>query len=65
MHTMSAHGDYDDLCQFLSCQNPELVNKVFVVHGEPEVMAEFQRRLLKKGFKDVITPKMHEEFIVE
>lgn len=65
MHTMSAHGDYDDLCQFLSCQNPALVDKVFVVHGEPEVMAEFQRRLLKKGFKDVITPKMHEEFIVE
>lgn len=62
MHTMSAHGDYDDLCQYLSCQNPELVKSVFVVHGEFDVMTEFQRRLYKKGFKQVETPKMHEEF---
>lgn len=62
MHTMSAHGDYDDLCQYLSCQNPELVKTVFVVHGEFDVMTEFQRRLYKKGFKQVETPKMHEEF---
>lgn len=62
MHTMSAHGDYDDLCQYLSCQNPELVKSVFVVHGEFDVMTEFQRRLHKKRFKQVETPKMHEEF---
>lgn len=62
MHTMSAHGDYDDLCQYLSCQNPELVKTVFVVHGEFDVMTEFQRRLYKKRFKQVETPKMHEEF---
>ncbi len=62
MHTMSAHGDYDDLCQYLSCQNPELVKTIFVVHGEFDVMTEFQRRLYKKGFKQVETPKMHEEF---
>ncbi|MBX2931301.1 MAG: MBL fold metallo-hydrolase [Chitinophagaceae bacterium] len=65
IHTMSAHGDYDDLCQYLSCQNPALVNKVFVVHGEPDVMFEFQKRLVKKGFKDVETPKMHQEFTLE
>jgi metallo-beta-lactamase family protein len=60
MHSMSAHGDYEDLCQYLSCQLPGQVNKLFLVHGEPEVLQTFQQRLLKKGFKDVIVPVLHE-----
>ncbi|HNL82207.1 MAG TPA: MBL fold metallo-hydrolase [Chitinophagaceae bacterium] len=62
MRTMSAHGDYDDLSQYLSCQNPALVKSIFVVHGEIDVMHEFKRRLNKKGFKEVEIPKMHESF---
>lgn len=60
MHSMSAHGDYDDLCQFLACQHPASVKTLFLVHGEEDVQLEFQQRLLKKGFKDVQVPKMHE-----
>jgi metallo-beta-lactamase family protein len=60
MRSMSAHGDYDDLCQYLSCQNPNLVKEVFVVHGEVEVQMEFQQRLIKKGYKNVVVPAMHE-----
>ncbi|MGN6617947.1 MAG: MBL fold metallo-hydrolase RNA specificity domain-containing protein [Ilyomonas sp.] len=65
MRSMSAHGDYDDLSQFLACQNPSFVKKVFIVHGEYDVQLEFQRRLLKKGFKDVEVPAMHEVFGLE
>jgi metallo-beta-lactamase family protein len=59
MRSMSAHGDYDDLCQFLACQDPSLVKDVFIVHGEYNVQLEFQRRLLKKGFKMVEVPEQH------
>jgi metallo-beta-lactamase family protein len=59
MRSMSAHGDYDDLCQFLSCQDPSLVKNLFIVHGEYQVQLEFQRRLLKKGFKVVEVPALH------
>jgi metallo-beta-lactamase family protein len=59
MRNMSAHGDYDDLSQFLACQNPALVGTLFIVHGEYEVQQEFERRLLKKGFKDVQIPELH------
>lgn len=59
--SMSAHADYDDLCQYLACQDPDEVKQVFVVHGEPEVQLEFKRRLIKKGFKDVVIPGLHEE----
>lgn len=60
IRSMSAHGDYDDLCQYLACQNPQLVDKLFLVHGEYDVQQEFKNRLLKKGFRDVIIPDMHE-----
>lgn len=65
MRSMSAHGDYDDLCQYLSCQNPAAVKQVFVVHGEEEVQFDFQKRLQKKGFKDVVVPEMHESIVLK
>ncbi len=61
MRSMSAHGDYDDLCQFLACQDPQQVKKLFLVHGEYEVQEDFKIRLLRKGFTDVEIPDMHYE----
>jgi metallo-beta-lactamase family protein len=61
MRSMSAHGDYEDMCQWLACQDPKLVDKLFLVHGEPEVQEDFKSRLLKKGFRDIRLPEMHEE----
>ncbi len=63
--SMSAHGDYDDLSQFLSCQNPDLVKGVFVVHGEFGVQKHFQTKLFKKGFKNVNVPAIHQTFNLE
>ena len=65
IRSMSAHGDYEDLMQFLACQAPHLVKQIYVVHGEAEVQDKFAERLLKKGFKEVIVPQMHEEFIMQ
>lgn len=61
IRSMSAHGDYEDLTQYLSCQNPKLVSKVFLVHGEQKVQIDFKERLLRKGFRDVHIPELHEE----
>ncbi len=60
IRSMSAHADYNDLCQYLACQNPAQVKKLFLVHGEYEVQKDFRNRLMKKGFYDVIIPDMHE-----
>ncbi len=62
IRSMSAHGDFNDLCQFLSCQDPRKVKTLFIVHGEYEVQQDFQRSLLKKDFLDVQVPRMHQEF---
>jgi len=62
LNSMSAHADYNDLCQYLSCQDAQDVKRVFIVHGEPDVQVEFKRRLVRKGFLDVTIPELHQEF---
>jgi metallo-beta-lactamase family protein len=62
LNSMSAHADYNDLCQYLSCQDGNDVTRIFIVHGEPEVQREFKKRLMKKGFRDVEIPQLHQEF---
>jgi metallo-beta-lactamase family protein len=58
--SMSAHGDYEDMSQWLSCQDPKQVAKLFLVHGEYEVQQHFRERLLRKGFKDIEIPAQHQ-----
>lgn len=59
---MSAHGDYDELCQFISCQDSDKVKKIFLVHGEYKVQQEFATKLERKGYKAVEIPAQHQEF---
>ena len=61
IRSMSAHGDYNDLCQWLACQDPKQVKKLFLVHGEYKVQQDFQQRLISKGFADVEIPERHYE----
>lgn len=60
--SMSAHGDYADMSQWLACQDPKEVQKLFLVHGEYEVQQHFKARLISKGFRDVEIPEQHQEF---
>jgi metallo-beta-lactamase family protein len=61
IRSMSAHGDYDDMSQWLSCQDPKQVKRLFLVHGEYDVQQDFKERLVKKGFLDVEIPEQHYE----
>jgi metallo-beta-lactamase family protein len=60
MRSMSAHGDYEDLLQYVSCQDPKLVKQIFLVHGEYKVQQIFRDYLVKKGF-EVSIPERHQE----
>jgi metallo-beta-lactamase family protein len=61
IRSMSAHGDYEDLSQWLACQDIKSVKKLFLVHGEYDVQVAFKERLVKKGFYDVEIPERHFE----
>lgn len=58
--TMSAHGDYHDLSQWLACQDPRQVKQVFLVHGEYDVQQAFRDKLVRKDFLDVAIPYQHQ-----
>jgi metallo-beta-lactamase family protein len=60
IRSMSAHGDYEDLLHFLSCQDPAKVKNIFLVHGEYDVQSRFKQRLIEKGFPHVEIPELHQ-----
>lgn len=62
VRSMSAHGDYEDLLQFLNCQDAGKVQQLFLVHGEYDVQQDFKIRLNEKGFENVIIPDRHQSF---
>lgn len=59
--SMSAHGDYEDMLQWLACQDAKLIKKLFLVHGEYTVQQAFRDRLIAKGFLDIDIPERHSE----
>ena len=61
IRSMSAHGDYNDLIQFLSCQDANKVKQLFLVHGEYEVQKAFEQRLHNKGFTNIAIPALHQQ----
>jgi metallo-beta-lactamase family protein len=65
IRSMSAHGDYEDLCHFLACQDIKKVAKLFIVHGEYPVQQAFKQRLENKGFENVEIPEMHAEVVLQ
>lgn len=62
--TLSAHADYSDLLKWLSCQDKEKINKIFLVHGEVEVQHLFKKRLEERGYKHIIIPSLHETIAI-
>ncbi len=58
MNSYSAHADYNEMLDYLSCQHHEEVKKIFLVHGEYDVQTEWREKLLKTGFKNIEIPEM-------
>jgi metallo-beta-lactamase family protein len=57
MDSYSAHGDYKEMIQYLSCQDKEQVQQVFLVHGEYETQLHYKEKLLDAGFKNITIPE--------
>lgn len=58
MNSYSAHADYNEMLDYLSCQKENEVKKVFLVHGEYDVQVEWREKLMKKGFAKIEIPEM-------
>jgi metallo-beta-lactamase family protein len=53
----SSHADEDEIVEFIMTTNPKKVEKVFLVHGEPDASDAIKIRLQHEGFDHIIIPK--------
>ena len=58
----SAHADYEELLRYLLCQDPKLVSKLFLVHGEDDALFEFRNKLTDVGFGHIFIPDLGETY---
>lgn len=58
MDTFSAHGDFEEMIDFLSNQDRKKLKRMFLVHGEYEVQLNFQELLLDTGIRKVEIPTL-------
>jgi metallo-beta-lactamase family protein len=58
----SAHADYDEIFEWLKCQNKKKIKTIFLVHGETTALDAMKQRFAEKGFGKVRIPYMREKF---
>jgi metallo-beta-lactamase family protein len=56
----SAHGDQNELLDYLKFQNPRKLRKIFLVHGEEDQALPLQKLLNERGYKSVFFPEAGE-----
>ncbi len=62
IEAFSGHGDYNEMIDFLSCQDKEMIRNIFLVHGEYEVQKAYKQMLESRGFSNIEIPEVGEEF---
>lgn len=56
IEAFSGHADYNELIQYLSCQNKKKVKNIFIVHGEADVRYRYEEHLNDAGFDNTTVP---------
>lgn len=65
IESLSGHGDYNEMKEFLGCQNPQNIRKTFLVHGEFQTQEFYAKELEKDGFHDIEIPGKGEIFEIQ
>jgi metallo-beta-lactamase family protein len=63
IESYSGHGDYHEMADYLKCQNPAMLKKLFLVHGDFEAQKTYKEYLNQQGFKNIEIPAAGEEFV--
>ncbi len=57
IESFSGHADYKEMIQFLSCQQPENISDMFLVHGEYQSQLSYKKTLEQSGFRNIEIPE--------
>jgi metallo-beta-lactamase family protein len=62
IEAFSGHADYEEMIDYLECQDKTKIKKVFLVHGESSALEFYAKKLEEKGYSGVVIPSPGEEF---
>jgi metallo-beta-lactamase family protein len=62
IEAFSGHGDYQEMIQFISCQQKSEIKKIFLVHGEYKTQLDYKAELERNGFINIDVPAAGDEF---
>jgi metallo-beta-lactamase family protein len=62
LESFSGHGDYKELMEFLSCQDKNALEKMFIVHGEYKTQKNYVSTLEKAGYHNIEIPARGQSF---
>jgi metallo-beta-lactamase family protein len=57
IEAFSGHGDYQEMIEYLSCQDPGQIKNTFLVHGEFTSQEYYSTRLHDAGFRNISIPE--------
>lgn len=60
--SLSAHGDQQEMLQFLACQDADAIKKTFIVHGNYPAQLHFKEKLEEAGHRHVEIPELGAQF---
>ena len=64
IEAFSGHGDYKEMMSFLSCQKPDAIKKVFLVHGDYETQLFYKGQLEAAGYGNIEIPEAMSEVTI-
>lgn len=64
IEAFSGHADYNEMINYIKCQDKKQVQKIFLVHGEIGPQSFYKEKLEEAGYSDVVIPKKGEEVIL-
>ncbi|MBC8172533.1 MAG: MBL fold metallo-hydrolase, partial [Chitinophagales bacterium] len=53
MESFSAHGDYQEMIDYLSSQQKDTLRSIYLVHGDKDALSGFQQKLRAEGYDNV------------
>lgn len=61
IEAFSGHGDYNEMADYLSCQDALQLKRVFLVHGDFDAQSAYKKILEQRGFANIEIPVAGQE----
>ncbi len=65
IEAFSGHGDYNEMLNYLRCQDKGQIRKTFLIHGDYEAQLFYKDRMIEAGFGDIEIPESGKEFLLQ